>query len=506
MMRKRNHRPSGSTPFPLSRRQWLGATAAAAGAAVLPWSSVRGEAMASVPATQPDRAATVHNVIFMVSDGMSMGVLSLAEMRRQMDGGSPTHWGQMLRDAGTEQGMYDTSSANSLVTDSAAAASAWASGRRVNNATLNILPSGEKRTPIGRLVRQSGRRLGLVSTTTITHATPAGFAAMVTHRDQEPTIAAQYLDEVGVDVLLGGGSKFFRPEGRDDRRDLLGDYRKAGYAVVQSAGELDAWRPGSGGSGGSGGSEGGKLLGLFADSHVPFELDRRADVDVRTAVPTLARMTQRAIDALATGPKGFFLLVEGGRVDHAAHNNDAAAIIEEQLAFDDAIGVALAFARDRDDTLVVVTTDHGNSNPGLLGMGAEYLDSTNLFRQLRQVRRSFEWITQQIAARGNHANTITQIVAQATGMSLREPEAAALAASLNSQPVPELQQQHRTFVGLLGQMIANRTGVAFNGTAHTSDWAPLSAIGPRQEQFAGVHRNVDVFTCLTTILALPVRA
>jgi alkaline phosphatase len=112
-----------------------------------------------------------------------------------------------------------------------------------------------------------------------------------------------------------------------------------------------------------------KVLGLFYDSHLPYTIDHIHSDALKRTVPTLAEMTRKALEILGDAPNGFLLQVEGGRVDHAAHANDAASIMWDQLAFDDAVEVVYEFVAKRDDTLMIVTSDHGNANPGLNGMG-----------------------------------------------------------------------------------------------------------------------------------------
>jgi alkaline phosphatase len=215
----------------------------------------------------------------------------------------------------------------------------------------------------------------LVTTTEITHATPAGFAANVNDRETGARIALQYLQRK-VDLLLGGGQKFFDPKVRRDQRDLATAFRRAGYHVMTTAAQLaaapldDRW------------------LGTFAPSHLPFTIDHLNDPKLLETVPTLAQMTASALRWLERHPH-FILQVEGGRVDQGCHNCDLASALREMVAFDEALDVVLAFQRRVPDTLVVITTDHGNGNPGLNGLGDAYGQSPHLFQNLLQVRESF---------------------------------------------------------------------------------------------------------------------
>src|SRR5690606_4267651 len=194
----------------------------------------------AAPAILPSRpSARARNVIVLVSDGMSLGTLALTERHLRRHEGRGTHWLGLYDRPGTRRALMDTASASSPVTDSAAASSAWGCGHKVKNGAINITPDGRPRSPILRLAREAGLATGLVSTATITHATPAGFAAQASHRGAEDDIAVQYLDN-GIDVLLGGGRRFFDAKGRKDKRDLAGAFAAAGYQVAADRAALRA--------------------------------------------------------------------------------------------------------------------------------------------------------------------------------------------------------------------------------------------------------------------------
>lgn len=422
------------------------------------------------------------NVIFLVSDGMSIGVPSLAEFfsRRVRTGG--TIWYELLADPTATHGHFETHSLDSLVTDSAAASSAWGSGSRVANGALNTLPDGTRLTPLAPLLHDAGHRVGLVTTTTMTHATPAGFAVAVPTRSDEPAIAAQYLGVV--DVLLGGGREHFDPARRKDQRDLLGEYHAAGYTCCQSRTELLA----------TGAPQ--RLLGLFGEGHLPYTIDHRNEADLTERIPTLAEMTRIALTSLAATDRGFLLQVEGGRVDHAAHANDAAALFWDQLAFDDAVRVAIDFAHQREDTLVVVTSDHGNSNPGLNGMG----DSTGAFARLAQARVSYDRLRDLVrqAEHADRVDAVHEVFKTQLGITVDGDEARVLADAYGGQLPLLLHRQHRNLVGVLGQVLGNYTGIGWTGTSHTADLVLLTATGPGAELFTGLQRNTAAFRHLAT--------
>jgi alkaline phosphatase len=458
----------------LARRDWL-KLAGIAGVAPLLAQSAAGSD------DKPTPAKKVRGVVFMVSDGMSPGVLTLAESFSLRHRNRGTAWWRLLEDRSAHCGLMDTASANSLVTDSAAASSAWGGGQRVNNGRINIDAAGGEITPIAALLKKScDARVGLVTTATVTHATPAGFAANVARRDDEHVIAPQYLGRV--DVILGGGSKFFDPSKRADRRDLFAEFGKNDYHVLRHRDELMASRRE-------------KLLGTFSAGHLPFSIDRDAETNAR--VPTLAEMAQAALERFLTSPKPFLLQVEGARIDHAAHLNDIGGLLHDQLAFDDALAAVLAVVNGRDDILVVATSDHGNANPGFNGWG----DSQRVQRIIRQ-QASHEWIFAQWAKRKSASVAdLASLVLDQLDLRLKPPEAEALHALLHQREVVEWNHQLSNPEGLLGQIAGNHTGIGWTGTSHTSDPTLVSATGPQANRFAGMLKNTDVFTHLTDLLS-----
>jgi alkaline phosphatase len=488
------------------------------------------------------------HIIHMVADGMSMGTLTcadhLSQLLRQKRG---LTWTSLMNNPAVSGAWVNMRSLNSLVTDSAAAASSWGSGSRVINGAINQLPDGRDLKTLYELFGGIGWKRGLVTTTEITHATPAGFAANVGDRETGAKIALQYLERK-IEVLLGGGQKFFDWKVRRDRRDLKEEYRRAGYRVMETKEDLllapkDA-----------------RWLGIFDKSHLPFTVDHVNDSALQARVPTLAEMTGAALSWLGQH-EHFILQVEGGRVDQACHNCDAVSALRDQVAFDEAIDIALAFQRRVPDTLVVITTDHGNGNPGLNGMGTAYTNSSFLFDNIVDVKMSFPKLLDHLRTverinldpttpraaeardpaeagtddpeederkdddatavatdptdaaedeetpaerrRRRRARTRERITVASTREIMEAIEAGTgykVSARRVEMLIPFLARKGRTLYDLmnnetsqLGQLMANYVGIGWTGHSHTADYVPLNALGPGAELFRGFMQNTDVF-------------
>ncbi len=441
----------------------------------------------SVPAAVASKSK-LRNVILCVSDGMSMGVPSMADDFSLLVCGRPTFWPAFMLRPGVTCGLMRTASASSMVTDSAAASSAWSTGQSVANGTLNVTPDGATYAPLAVGVGAIGKRVGLVTTDNICGATPGGFGAAVVSRHDYPSIARQYLGRV--DLLLGGGREHFDPLGRKDGKNLIGQFREDGYAFFDQRSALMSAKPQD------------KVLGLFNEGTLPYTIDHLNDAELKRRIPSLREMTDYALRCLESAEEGFFMMIEGSRIDHAAHANDAAACLWDQLAFDDAARRAVEYALDRDDTLVILTTDHGNANPGLCGWGNKYNDSTERFKRLGAFTGSFTAIARDIKQRSSPEST-AKVIQRYTGIELDETETRQVDLAVREgEPVADHNDQHRRWVGLLGQVLGNHTAVQWNGVSHTSDNVLVSAYGPYSEHFAGVHHLAHFNDLITKKWAL----
>jgi len=282
----------------------------------------------------------VKNVILFIGDGMGLSQIASARIK------SLGVEGRLHMERMPVTGLLYTFS-NSLVTDSAAAVTALATGYRTNNGMLSISPDGQKLPTIIEVCKNKGLAAGLVATSAITHATPASFASHVKSRTAEQEIAVQLLEN-RVNVLLGGGKQFFLPQSsegskREDEQDLIARAKGLGYAFVETKEEMLKVKAEY-------------ILGLFAAGALSSNPE-----------PSLAEMTQKAISILSKNKKGFFVMVEGSQIDWACHANDLVNTVLQTTLFDEAVRVGLDFALKDKQTLVLVTADHECGGLGING-------------------------------------------------------------------------------------------------------------------------------------------
>jgi len=301
------------------------------------------------------------NIILFIGDGMG------AEHRKAARWMSVGKNGQLSMDKMSVKGTLKTHSADHAITDSAAAATAMATGIKTNNGVISLDKNLNYIPTILDKAKKQSKSVGIVTTTQLTHATPAAFSSHVKSRKYMLKIADQMINS-NVDVLLGGGEGEFIPKTelgcfadngkRTDGRNLVDQAKSKGYDFVCDSAALERINPDSTAL----------LFGLFSDEGM-----------TRPYSPTLASMTAKAINLLSKNPDGFFLLVEGGQIDWASHKNDAKNAIADTIALDEAVEVAKQFSLTSKNTLIIVTADHetggmivSNSSSGLADQDGPY--------------------------------------------------------------------------------------------------------------------------------------
>ena len=282
---------------------------------------------------QPTGKKSPKNIILMIGDGMGLAHVYSAMTANR---------GHLFLENFKNIGFSKTYSANDYITDSAAGATALSSGIKTYNGAIGVDADKKPVTNIRELAERKGLKTGLVSTSAISHATPAGFIAHTESRGNYEEIAAQFLT-TNIDVFIGGGIKNF--EARKDGRNLSKELKEKGYQVLYNISDIKKVKSG-------------KLAGFTAQEH-DAPLPERGDV--------LVPATETAINLLSQSTKGFFLMVEGSEIDFLAHENITPGVVMETLDFDRAIGAALKFAASNGETLIIVTADHETGGMTLNG-------------------------------------------------------------------------------------------------------------------------------------------
>ena len=513
-------------------------------------------------------AHPARNVILLVGDGMGIAHRTAARIVSRGQTFGKTN-GPLAMDTLGVTGLVMTSSLNATVTDSAPGMSSYSTGHKANNNHVGVYPDN---TPdhfdnprveyIGELLRRrrgAGFNVGLVTTAAVIDATPAGNAVHTSFRDAYYDIATHLVDEravSGVSVVMGGGSTYFLPASaggtRKDDRDLVRELSSAGFDVVRTATDVKTRIAGTAPA---------KVLGLFHPRHMSVAFDKvgagrysdelalERNTDLRDQ-PMLDDMTSLALASLsAHSPKGFYLMVEGASIDKQAHESDADRTIWDTIEFDNAVKVALAFARttntDADpanDTLVVVTADHESGGLGIIGVGNERYAPSVIGKSVRDYAATFRFEPAQtlnfftnytVDAQGFPTNpdpTRKLLLGFAAGPDRNENWLSNRLAQVGTVVDPttrvavanarrdgaggdtdNLGVDRQAYPGFpVGGIIENgATGCPDPSgcpddtranpiviAGHTASDVPLSADGPGAWQFTGVFENTDVFVKL----------
>jgi len=443
------------------------------GTAILnPFDSTAG----TVDLAAPDKNKKAKNIILLVSDGMSTGTLNMADLYLNRKTGKGSNWLQLYRDNRVSRALMDTASASSIVTDSAAASSSWGGGFRVNNGSLNVGPDGEMNLPIWQKFKKTGKMAGCVTTVPITHATPAGFCVSTKSRNSQDDIAAMYLD-LGFDIMMGGGLNYFSAETRKDKKDMFAAFKTKGYQVARNRSEM------------MNATNEKPVLGVFAEDALPYSIDRNNDVKLQETIPTLAEMTQKAIDRMKSHKEGFVLQVEGGKVDWAAHANDIGGLIYDQVAFDEAVKVAIDFAEKDKNTLVIITTDHGNANPGVI-----YGKNANAnFDTIQKYRHTNEWLLNEIHPNSTVAQ-VREIIEFANGSTLNDEDAKTVLSYYDGLHKEEggLYNYKKLPFKAFAEMQQKTNSVGWISMDHSADYVELAMFGPGSELLKPFIKNTDL--------------
>ncbi|MCU0292031.1 MAG: alkaline phosphatase, partial [Thermoanaerobaculaceae bacterium] len=414
------------------------------------------------------------NIIVLVPDGCGSPQTTIARWFK----GAPLALDQMNL-AGVR-----TYGAESIITDSAPAATAFACGYKTSDKFIGMLPDAvtipgipastteTKARPVASVLEGAklhGKATGIIATSQIQHATPAGFSAHTPNRSDYNDIAEQQVYQ-GIDVVLGGGKQHLLPVSaggtRTDNENLVEVLKARGYAFVGTRDEMLA-------------STATRLWGAFAADDMAYDWDRPV---VAPTEPSLAEMTSKAIDVLSGNPLGFFLFIEGSKVDWTNHANDPAGMLSDMLAFDDAVKVALDFARDDGDTLVLAFADH---NTGGLSLGSSATSSTYsklpltaLIEPLKAATITGEGVAKVLAGDRSEPRVREALVRYGISTPTAEELAAVIAA----------KDADMNYV--VGPMLSRRSTIAWTTTGHTGEDLFLYHYG--LDEPMGMLENTDI--------------
>lgn len=451
-------------------------------------------------AVEKENVKPVKNVILMIPDGTSWASVSTAR------------WVQWYEDPSKPKlnidpylcGTVRTHSSNAPIGDSAPTTSCYMTGQPSRTGYVATYPEQDKENDIyptdpdrayqplttlleaGKMLQ--GKSTGLVFTCEFPHATPADCSAHSYKRGRYDWIAPQMVHN-DINVVIGGGVSLLDQD--------MEDYLIAnGYTVYRN--DLEGMRA----------DDNEKMWALYGDREMDYDLDRNPEEQ-----PSIEEMTRKAIEKLSKNPNGFFLMVEGSKVDWAAHSNDPVGIVTDFLAFDRACGAALEFARANGETAVIVVPDHGNSGISLGRRdckGYDKFTKDQLFYQLSLYKLTAEGFANKLNSVPN--SEVQNVFRTYAGFELTPEELNALNNSLEykNSPIPESQRKEvdnsslysGSLTGLMSHIITSRTCMGFTTDGHTGEEVFLAAYHPQGFLPLGMRTNIELNEYLCSLFGL----
>ncbi|MBW2062234.1 MAG: alkaline phosphatase [Deltaproteobacteria bacterium] len=441
-------------------------------------------------------AAGPKNVIFYIGDGMAAAQRRIPE---------EVYGRKLAMNTLPVVGIYTTYSLSSIVTDSAGAGTAMATGHKTRSTCISMDRKGKiAYETLAEAAKKLGKSVGILTTTRLTHATPATFAAHIRTRYWENKIADQYLDQ-GFEVWMGGGRRYFIPKTahnrqepdrgmkskRKDERDLLKEFEAKGYSVLRTKSELIALEI----------KKGTKIFAAFTYSHLPYYLDRPDEV------PNLAEMTLVAIKVLKQNPKGFFLMVEGGRIDHACHANASAGTVGDVIDLDNAVKVGIDFSKEDPDTLILVGGDHETGGMAM-GIGKDYFMRPEV---IKKVTKSEMWLGYgKVLKTPDKAIEIFTKYTRITDLTEEETKEIEKVIEYTKagqgQKSPNRTYNPSWFGFTFASILSKRARIGWTTFAHTGHPVMITAGGPGSEKFTGFYDNTDIPKKITSLWGVTLKS
>jgi len=449
-------------------------------------------------------------VFLFIGDGMAMSQISTTEVFATARSSSDISITRLGFTKFPSAGLTTTYDAGTFITDSASAGTAVATGKKTLSGVINMDPGKtQSYRPITEYIHETGKKVGIVSTVTLNHATPASFYASAPSRSNYYDIALQLANSKF--DYFGGGSLLQRTGRNNDQQDAVEVAKANGFTYVDTISGFNSLNANSG-----------KVIAISPvlqdDGAMPYELDRKS------GELSIADFTRKGIEVL-DNPKGFFLMVEAGKVDWACHANDAGAAIHDVLAMDEAIRVALDFAQKHPkETLIVVTGDHETGGLTIGFAGTQY---DTFFDKIALQKKSYVAFNDDVllpykaktsasAARiadivpgikeafGIDYNALTDLQKQQVDFAFRS--------SMGNEIIrPSDEERYLLYGGYepltvkLTQIMNQTAGIGWTSYAHTGVPVPTFATGVHQDIFSGYYDNTDLFYKLASTMNLKVK-
>ena len=432
-------------------------------------------------------AGEVKNVIWVIGDGMGpelMGFFMQGVRYGNVDSyPNKTSALEEIMNQGT-WGLFFNNTYDTIVTDSASAATQMATGALSRPGMIGVDYNGDPAMTFLELAKQKGKAVGVISDSYITDATPAGFTAHVQNRREKMAVARQQIEE-GVDVILGGGLKYFNS---GENKKLLKQAKKQGYQIVSSKKSLQK-------------VSSGKLLGLFAEESLPMSVE----LYKYPQIPSLTEQTQKAVELLEKNREGFFLMVEAGKIDWAAHANDAGSVWAEMKVLDAVLAFLKEYADKHSDTLILINADH---DTGLGAFQYRHVSGSEIARKSAQGEALYSGdmdyasfsVYKRFEQQKESLYTLRQELKKVPAKKLTKEYLQKRLTEALGYPVDLSGYENVTDIaGLFKQMDIER-GLAWATPNHSSAALLNIAYGPEAEHFSGVYHNTDLMPKLRVAL------
>lgn len=417
----------------------------------------------------------IKNVILLIADGMSNDGITLTRWYNSYNeetGQINTSYTMALDEmaSGLVRTYWRNNDIVGAITDSAPGGTAYATGHKTNDKFIGVTPNQTPLISVLESAKSNGKATGIISTSQVMHATPAAFSSHIPDRSKEYIIAEQQVYNQ-IDLVMGGGEN--RLINRPDSEDLISVLKNNSYQYITQKDELASTRL--------------KTWGMFAPMDLSYDMDR---MEFTPSQPSLSEMTGSALNALSKNKDGFFLMVEGSKIDWAAHANDPIGLISDINAFDQAVKTALDYAKERNDTMVIAVTDHGN---GGVSIGNQSTSSTysqdsvaRFIAPLKKATLTGEGIEKKL---NEDRSNVREVMATYYGIN-----------DLSNEEVTKIINTKAGSMNYtVGPMISQRAGIGWTSTGHTGEDIVLYTYLPNNQRITGLIENTDIPRLIATL-------